>query len=277
MTKYFYTIIIAVLCVITVSAQQGNKPLQELRNKFEAFRYKEVVSEADSLLENNPSLGDSSKIDIYRMKGISLYTMNKGEEAKQSFIHILELNSSFMLDSTNTSPKIISFFNNIKVGFAESTVKRNTEPAKIDTLYLTKKIPDVEHESKLKQAMVRSVLLPGLGHLYLGQKEKGWVLTSVGALSLGAAVYFIVDSNNKEKKYLDETNPALISSLYSKYNTAYKARNISLITFAAVWIYSQVDLLLNSGSSPAVQNFTRHTVLKASPDGGIRFSVNLNF
>jgi len=277
MIKYFFTILFIALFGITVSAQQGKKTLHDLKNKFEAFQYPDVVREADSLLQNDPALSDSTRIDLYRMKGISLYTMNKSGEAKQSFVEILKLNPSFMLDSSNTSPKIISFFNKVKVNIADSLAKQKIESSKIDTLYLTKKIPDVEHEARLRQAVLRSVLLPGLGHLYLGKNNKGWVLTSIGALSLGASIYYAIDSNSKEKKYLDETNPSLIPSLYSKYNTSYKMRNISIITFAAVWLYSQLDLLFFSESSLSPDNFGRHTTLNIDPDGGMQLNLRVNF
>ena len=211
------------------------------------------------------------------MKAISLYTMNKGGAAKQSFIQILKLNPSYKLDSTNTSPKIISFFNNIKVNLADSLARQKPESSRVDTLYLTKKIPDAEHEAKLKQAMLRSVLLPGLGHLYRGEKVKGWILTSVGAVSLGAAIYYAVDSNTKEKKYLDETDPALIPSLYSKYNTSYKLRNFSLLSFAAVWLYSQIDLLFFSEDTLPVNVPSQQTGLNVGPGGGMRFSISINF
>ncbi len=277
MIKYLYIILFVSLCTVPISAQQGKKPLKELRDKFEAFEYEKVVSQADSLLQNDVKLSDGERVEIYRMKGISLYTMNKGEDAKQSFVEILKLDSSFKLDSTNTSPKIITFFNKIKANIADSLTRRKLEASKVDTLYVTKKIPDIEHEAILRQAMLRSVLLPGLGHLYLKQEAKGWILTSVGALSLGAAVYFSIDSNNKENKYLDETDPSLIPSLYSKYNTVYKLRNISIVTFAAVWLYSQIDILFFSDEAHSPADNGKLPAINIGPDGGMRLNMSINF
>jgi hypothetical protein len=102
-------------------------------------------------------------------------------------------------------------------------------------------------------------------------------LTSVGAVSLGAAIYYAVDSNTKEKKYLDETDPALIPSLYSKYNTSYKLRNFSLLSFAAVWLYSQIDLLFFSEDTLPVNAPSQQTGLNVGPGGGMRFSISINF
>jgi hypothetical protein len=41
----------------------------------------------------------------------------------------------------------------------------------------------------------------------------------------------------------------MIDELYNKYNSSYKLRNISIISFAVVWIYSQLDLSFLSSSS----------------------------
>jgi hypothetical protein len=61
-------------------------------------------------------------------------------------------------------------------------------------------------------------------------------------------LYFIVDANEKEKAYLSETNSVLIQSNYDKYNKSYKIRNTLIATYAAIWLYSQIDLLFFSNS-----------------------------
>ena len=98
----------------------------------------------------------------------------------------------------------------------------------------------------MTNALGRSILFPGMGHLYLSNNAKGWILTSLNTAALGSMLYFIFDSRNKELDYLEQTEPALINEKYDKYNTSYKIRNTLIITYAVIWIYSQIDLLFFS-------------------------------
>jgi TM2 domain-containing membrane protein YozV len=94
--------------------------------------------------------------------------------------------------------------------------------------------------------IIRSLIFPGWGQLYNNNKLKGWILTSLGAITISSAVYFIIDSNNKQKKYLNDVNLSTIQNNYNEYNTSYKLKNISIISFIAVWVYSQIDILFFS-------------------------------
>jgi TM2 domain-containing membrane protein YozV len=104
----------------------------------------------------------------------------------------------------------------------------------------------METSTGIKPVIIRSLIFPGWGQLYNNNKLKGWILTSLGAITISSAVYFIIDSNNKQKKYLNDVNLSTIQNNYNEYNTSYKLKNISIISFIAVWVYSQIDILFFS-------------------------------
>ncbi|MHB8336904.1 MAG: hypothetical protein ACYDEE_05760 [Ignavibacteriaceae bacterium] len=265
MSKIATTIILCASFMQLLFAQQNSGSISDLKGKFESFEYNQAISYADSLLAHKNIFSSEEQIQIYLVKGVSQFSLSNNEGAKDSFNNILKINPDYILDSTNVSPKIISFFNSVKSDFEkELSLKNESVRIKTDTVYIPKIINKIESADNLKQAFLLSVIFPGLGHFYLKDNAKGWILTSLSAITIASSIYFIIDSNKKEKNYLNETNPGLIQQKYDLYNSSYKMKNISIISFAAVWLYSQIDILF----------FPNHFNLD---DNKISFSPNLNF
>lgn len=244
------------LLAATAFAQQEADSIESLRKEFEAFKYQEVINNARLLLANKTGLSKDQLIEIYRLKGISHFSLQNDADARESFLQILNIDSTFSFDPVKTSPKIISFFNGIKEEFNKEKLRESlAEKVKTDTVYITKKVDVKIPDDELKQTMIRSIVFPGLGQFYRNERTKGFVLSSIGFITLSSSIYFIIDCNNKERGYLDAVDKNIIPEKYNAYNTSYKMKNISLIAFAAVWLYSQIDALFFSGNSgiPSVQ------------------------
>ncbi len=255
MIKKVLPVLLLIILTSYSYAQQGSDSLTVLRNEFEAFQYKEVINSAKSMLLHKDIFNNNQLIEIYRINGISEFSLLNDSDAKKSFIQILNIDSSYSLDSAKTSPKIISFFNQIKDEYNHEKVYNNSLLRKPDTVYIKSSQP-FESNSYLKPEIIRSLIFPGWGQIYENSNSlKGWILASLGAATLGSTVYFIIDSNNKQKKYLNDVSLSTIQNNYNQYNSSYKMKNISLISFIAVWVYSQIDVLFFSkGSSrPLVQ------------------------
>lgn len=240
--KYILLFLLLILSTF-VYAQDIDSSLNSLKQQFENFQFTKVISSADSLLINKVNMSTGQLKEIYKVKAISEYSLLDEENAKISFIAILNLDSNFVFDSTKTSPKIISFFNDIKRKYISDLTKQKEIQEKQDKLNLTQNKNVFDNEKKLRSAIIRSILLPGLGHISNGEKTKGIILTTLSAASLGSMVYFIIDTNKKQDAYQSENDPNLIPSKYNDYNNSYKLRNASIITFAVIWLYSQIDLL----------------------------------
>ncbi len=251
MIKYRYLILLCLLLSFKVFAQDMQDSLNVLKNELESFQYNNVISYADSILKQRAKLKESDVIEIYRFKAIAQYSLQNNDGAKLSFIEILRIDTSYALDSAKTSPKIIGFFNQVKNEYLQLLNSRSQFiKTKIDTVYIPKLIPDENSAANLKQALIRSVIIPGLGHLYLGENLKGTILTTLSAITIGSAIYFLIDSNKKERLYLNAISPYEVQQKYNSYNTSFKLKDISFISFAVVWVYSQIDLLFLSGKNP---------------------------
>ena len=113
----------------------------------------------------------------------------------------------------------------------------------IDSTGIKQNIKNLDPNT-IRIAVVQNLFLPGLGQLYQGKKIKGWIFAAASSLTFGGMIYFIFDSKTKENDYLKETNQFLIQQKYDVYNKSYKIRNAIIFSYALIWIYSQVDLLL---------------------------------
>jgi TM2 domain-containing membrane protein YozV len=249
-----------------------------MQKKFEQFKYGDVISIANKLLLRKTPFIKKEILEIYKMKGISHYSLSEDDAAKKSFIEILRADSSYTLDSTKVSPKIISFFRQVKNDYIQQQKEIESRTVvRIDTIYVPKIEYDYEHEAKLKGAVARSLIIPGLGQLYRGEYVKGVILTVLSSASIISSLYYIIDSNKKEKAYLVETNSDLIESKYSEYNSSYKKRNISLISFGILWLYSQIDILFLADHETSGNNFIKSSSLHYDELKGLTLNFKYSF
>ena len=267
------TILFIILFSPFCLAQQEVDSVSVLRNKLENFKYQQVIDIAQQMLRNKNNLEAGRQIEIYKLMGISQFSLLQDEAAKKSFMQILTLDSAFAFDSVKTSPKIVSFFNQVREEYSrENSIKKKSVKAKADTVIVTKQVPSLSAASNLKHSVILSAIFPGLGQFYRHENSKGWILTTLGAAALSSAVYFIIDSNNKEKKYLNAVDKTVIQSMYNNYNSSYMMKNISLISFAAVWLYSQIDILFFSELK-----LPENSQLNIDSSNNMRLTINFPF
>jgi len=273
--KKFLFIAIWLICIFSLLSQDNKDSLQNLTQKFRDFEYTLVIDDALRLLESKNKFSNPELIEIYRMKGISHYALLDDSEARLSFIEILKIDTAYSLDPSFTSPKIISFFNEVKNEYLISIEGKEEQVTiiKYDTVYVPTR--DLTSEYNLKQALIRSIFLPGTGHLYLNSDLKSWLLTFLSAASIGTGIYFIIDTNEKEKIYLQEANRNETSEKYNDYNFSYRMRNLAFISFAALWVYSQLDLLFFiEDSQPEIYSYLPKVFIQPQ---GISFNYHFEF
>ena len=246
MKKAILASICSFLFIFNISAQNKDD-LKELKTRFESFNYSNVISIAEKMLEDKARYSEDELIEIYLLKGISHYSLKQPEEVKSCFYEILKLNSSYKIEPSRVSPKIINEFEKAKNEYDQIVSDReSTVTVKTDTLYRVDTLLVGTDKEIYSSTMIRSIVLPGWGHLYAGHKTKGLVLTSVSAVTLGSMLYYIFDTNDKRSQYLNELDPDLIDQKYDDYNSSYKIRNALIAAYAIVWIYAQLDLLFIS-------------------------------
>ncbi|MBU2446711.1 MAG: hypothetical protein KJ666_14235 [Bacteroidetes bacterium] len=269
MFRFFFPaiVLLAVASPTLMFSQQSSAELDSIKKKFESFDYKSVISLSDKILVFPSSIASTERIEILRMRGIVQYSLWDENSARESFKEILRINNQYELDSLKNSPKIVSLFKSVKKEFNLETAPQKKEAGKIniDSLLNYERHKFTTESSSMKAAFTKSLILPGWGHLHNGNDLKGWLLISAAAITFGSSIYFSVDAYNKEKEYLSATVQPAIEELYKKYNSSYKLRNISLISFAVVWIYSQIDLAYLSNNFFQITSASREKYINSTP------------
>ncbi len=229
-----------IILIASLHAQDAG--MNELRRAYQSFEFPKVVLLADRLLIENEEMPDSVRIEIYLMKAVANYSLDQEDEVRSSFIEILKINDRYEIDPAKISPKIINLFEKVKREYTQITSgKPNDREINADTARTIFK-PLFDPSKIRTEARIRSVIFPGWGFFHIDQTVKGYIISGIGAALIGSSAYFIVDAINKEKDYQNETDVNLIESKYQAYNDSYKTRNILLLSYAALLIYSQIDL-----------------------------------
>jgi len=246
MVKVIFTLLLITITYNFVLAQTFSPKLGPLINQFKAFNYESVIQTADTILVNIDDLTIADLCEIYRIKGTAHYSLMDMQGALSSFIELLKLNPSYHMDSTYNSPKIIFFFDEIRTNFQPQSAVNQVDSSsiKLDTLVVIHNQP--ETPTNYKKAVGFSLIAPGLGHVISGKKTKGWILLSISGITMGTGIYYAVETNKLEDKYLQAYDKDEIKANYNAYNEAYKRRNVAFLTLGFVWLYTQIDFLFLS-------------------------------
>jgi len=273
----YYRFLLLLSFFYIASAFPQEKPtLNDIRSAYESFEYRQVTELASRYLQGTDSLSVIEKNEVLLMKAVSHYALAEEQQTRKTFIEMLKNDKTVILDSVSVSPKIVSFFVQVRNDFLEMVTTE--KPKDISTPVSTDKSKaDIAAEVDLVKSryelylsgITKSLLLPGLGHYSLGQELKGSIIAGTALVNAAALIYYAIDTRKKESDYLSETNASAIASAYSAYNTSYKIRNSLISTLAVIWIYAQTDMLL-SGNSVSFH-------AQSPVSGGSWVAVRVNF
>lgn len=241
------TLFILFIFTHIVYSQQEPGLYSKLKNSFVAFEYEKTIALANEMLLSKDSLADDILVEVLRMQAIAYFSLDDLTNAEISFTKVLEIRPNFTLNESETSPKIISFYDKIKLDYLSEQMNHNS----IDN----KKDQDQVHEmqqtlAKYKAGMLRSLVLPGWGHYYVDQSDKALLLNIASLLTLAPGVYYAIQTEKYERDYLNESYEKKIESSYRKYNNAYKNRNYFLAAYSIVWLYAQYDYFFSDHMGP---------------------------
>jgi hypothetical protein len=246
--KFLY-LVFPIIFLIGCAFPQQKTAIANIRTLYESFDYQGVIKLSDSVLTEKEKLNKSDLTEILMMKAVAHYVLADESQVRKCFIEMLKIDRHLELDSEKISPKIVSLFNEVKNDFLQTipeeqkitdTKQEGNNQGSNDPL-----IPLYENQ---KKSIIRSFIYPGWGHLYSGNIVKGTIISSAALINLGSMIYFIIDANSKEKKYLSTTDESIINSSYDIYNRSFKVRNILITSMICIYAYAQIDLLYLGGN-----------------------------
>jgi hypothetical protein len=236
------SILLLCICALSAVAQPFSAETEQLNMLYQEFRYQEVIRQGEAMLVKATNLTVVEKCEIFRLVALSYYTRQDMQGALKNFSEIVKLDSNYRLDPVKNSPKILAFFEEIRRQILDVTAESAPQEKDRVTVVSPFLINDSLQQAAY-QRMALSVVVPGSGQIWRGQKTKGWLLLGGNVALLSASIYFAVETNRLNDQYLQTTDQDEIARTYDEYNKAYQKRNLALAGFVIVWLYTQIDFL----------------------------------
>jgi hypothetical protein len=222
----------------TVQAQDALRLMDGMRQAYQQLHYTEVEVLAGQVLSNHPLFNAAQLTEAHQLLALVKYAQNDLEASRRQFEAALSLTPDLVLDQQLVSPKILEFFAQVKEAY---------QPLDLSATPVTDSptIRYVRVEDVRAAAAMRSLILPGWGQYYKGEKTRGVVLMGVwGAAAVGTALASL-RADRARQAYLDEPDPDRASNQrYDTWNTWFKVRNNLLLGTVGIWAYSYVDALV---------------------------------
>ncbi len=215
----------------------GTTLLKEIQKAYNELDYTEAEIKARSALESYQDFTSSQLTEVHKILGLVYYSQNRPTESRRQFEVALSLNPELKLDPLFVSPKILEFYDQIKAEWQLSKQQNSDIQNQVRYVLVNDPRP---------AAALRSMILPGWGQVYKGEKRKGLILSGLWGLGIAGSMITHFAGQDAEDKYLAETNPAQIGSRFNRFNKFHKLRNNLLLFSAGVWLFSYVDTILKN-------------------------------
>ncbi len=235
---------LAALCVAPAWSQVTDPPpLEAIWEAYQALDYDRAQQLAQAALDAYEAPEELAQVHV--VLGLIAFSQNDQGVATRQFTDALVLDPSVELDPLLASPKTLDFFEEIRTSLARAGRDEALESEAAPRYVLVR--------DRRAEAALRSMVVPGWGQLYKGQRTKGRVLVGlwVGAVA-GTATTHILRQQSRDT-YLDATDPDEVLDRYDTFNQWHKTRNALVLGTAAVWVYSYVDALIG-GQAPERRN-----------------------
>ena len=219
-------------------SQEGERPrLDAIWDAYQALDYARAQALAETALATYEAPQDLSQIHV--VLGLIAFSQNDQQAATRQFTDALLLDPAAALDARLVSPKALDLFDEIRARLAQATPEA-ARVADASPRYVL--VPD-----RRAEAALRSMVLPGWGQLYKGQRTKGRVLLGAWGVAVASTVSTHVLRQQSRDTYLDARTPGEIRERYDTFNRWHKARNVLVLGTAVIWAYSYLDALVAGG------------------------------
>lgn len=246
-------LLLVLLTVVSASPAAWGQPdsdpselVQAMQEAVDRLDYETAEARARDALARFAELAPDQLLRVHTTLGLLLHARGDAVEARQQFEAALSLDPGLVLDPVLVSPVTLEFFETIK---AE---RDRAEPAGA--------VPTVRYvvlEDRRAGAALRSLLAPGWGQFYKGDRTQGWVFASAAGTLLAGTLLTSVARGQARSDYLDAATSAEAADLYATYNGWHRARTAFAVGTALVWVASATEALATGGPrAPAALQVT---------------------
>lgn len=246
----FLAVILCLTAVPELGAQPaGEDVLDGIEEAYLQLRYEEAAELAAKALENYDDFTIGQLADVHTF--LALIAYNRGElgEARRQFLSALQLMPDLELDPVLVPPRIQRYFDDIRSDAAAEDAEASDGAVRY--VLVRDARPD---------AAFRSMLVPGWGQLYKGQRRKAYAFSGLFVGAAGGALLAHRRRARAEQRYEAAATVEEASERYEAYNAWHRSRNAFVQAAIVVWAVSYVDALLVRPSTSFSIQAAPHTV-----------------
>ncbi|MGH7602286.1 MAG: DUF5683 domain-containing protein [bacterium] len=204
----------------------------EIKRALQQAEFQIAASLADSAIANFREYTPSQLADIHALRALIFFEQGSSARGEEHLVLALQLNPDLQLDPIFFSPQIRGRLEALRPQGA--TLGNITAPA---VRYIV--VPDLRLE-----AAWRSLLLPGWGQRFKGQKTKGRLFTISAVALAGATLASHILRERAETKYLQAAEEVDIKSRYATLNRYHLLRNNLALALGVVWSAAVLEALI---------------------------------
>ena len=218
--------------------------LDTIWEAYQALDYAGAQALAEAALIAYDAPEDLAQVHV--VLGLIAFSQNDQQTARRQFTDALVLDPTVELDALLVSPKTLDFFGEIRTRLAQASGD-DALASEVTPRYVL--VPD-----RRAEAALRSMVLPGWGQLYKGERTKGRILLGVWGIAVAGTVSAHVLRQQSRDTYLDAVDPDEVLERYDTFNQWHKTRNALVLGTAVIWVYSYLDALVVGGRLPRRRN-----------------------
>lgn len=190
--------------------------VEEIRSAYRRLDYQRSRTLAHRALSRFHDYTREELLEVHRVLALVEISQNNRAEARRQFEAALSLDPEMQLDPAFVSPQILSFFDRVKRQWWTRRTAGRLDSSSVQ--YRT--VPD-----RRVEAALRSIVLPGWGQHWRGERAEAWMIGGAWALALGGGL--VADR---------------------------PWRGRLLVAAGGVWVYAYLDVILSDPPSDAVRN-----------------------
>ncbi|MCB2200806.1 hypothetical protein KQI63_15480 [bacterium] len=214
------------------SEDQQELAISEVLSLYRTGRIDRAELEALRLLNHTSELSADDRSQLYQVLAFIAIAREDPQLGREFFLQAIREKPDLNLDRNLTSPKILSVFDEARADFKRVQIREqdlSEEAMRAVNLRL--------------EGAKRSLVLPGWGQFYKGNREHGYAFLGTAALVGGGLVFSQIMMTDKRDEYHASNDPEEASSLYDEYTSAWDTRNGLAWTLGIVWALNIADAL----------------------------------
>jgi len=228
-TVFIVTAGILILASTQCRAESYADSLYNLGLKaYENANYEQAAFYALLAIGPQPPEDRWKEVKFRELLGFAYVAMEQDSLARIEFVTILKSYPTWKRDPRDTPPKILEEIGKARIEFDEW---RNSPPWE-----------RLSAEQLRFNASWRSLVLPGWGQYYKGQKARGAVVASLQILSLVTLAVLQAEVNRRHNIYEDREGNEAITA-YDEYTRVWRARNAVGYVALGIYIGAYLDAL----------------------------------